>query len=67
MRLTEKKKQAAQSQMETIQDAAQGFAITISLRRSKTSVRGERDYRRTLKAIITECEQRLGPYRRARA
>jgi hypothetical protein len=65
MRITEKKK-AAQAQLETIQDPGQGFAITISLRRNKTSVRGERDYRRTLKAIITECEQRLGPYRRAR-
>ena len=67
MRITEKKKQAAQGALETIQDPGHSFAITISLRRSKTSVRGERDYRRTLKAIITECEQRLGPYRRARA
>lgn len=66
MRITEKKK-VAQGGMETIQDTGQSFIITINLRRSKTSVRGERDYRRTLKAIIGECEQRLGPYRRARA
>ena len=65
MRITEKK--AAQGTLETIQDPGQSFIITINLRRGKTSVRGERDYRRTLKAIITECEQRLGPYRRARA
>ena len=67
MRITEKKKQTAQGALETIQDPGQSFIVTINLRRSKTSVRGERDYRRTLKAIITECEQRLGPYRRARA
>jgi len=66
MRVTEKKR-AAQGALETIQDPGQSFIITISLRRRKESVRGERDYRRTLKAIITECEQRLGPYRRARA
>ena len=60
MRITEKK--AAQGTLETIQDPGQSFIITINLRRGKTSVRGERDYRRTFKAIITESAKAFKPF-----
>lgn len=65
MKLTEKKR--SQATLETIQIPGHEAQITMSLRLSKTSVRGEREYRKTLKAVIAEAEQRLGPYRRRKA
>jgi hypothetical protein len=50
--------------METIEDTDQMYTIVIRLARSKESTRGCQEYRRTLKAIIGQCESRLGNYRR---
>ena len=48
----------------TIQDPEQRYTIAIATRRNKSTVRGNMEYRRALKDIISQIESLLGPYRR---
>jgi len=52
--------------LETIADPGQMFTIIIRLPRAKTSTRGRTEHRNALKAIIAECESRLGAYQKAK-
>lgn len=61
MKVTEKK---AKQGLEVIEDQERRFTIIVDLPRHKESVRGQAEYRRILKAVIAECESRLGSYRR---
>ena len=50
----------------TIRDAEDRYTVVIALHRSKQSVRGNQEYRNTLKDIVAQLEAELGPYRRAK-
>ena len=63
MKATTRTKQATAHGLEIILDPGQSFVITIRLPRDKAAGRGQQAYRKALKGIITQCEDRLGTYR----
>jgi len=50
----------------TIRCPEDRYTVLVALQRSRQSVRGNQEYRTTLKDIIGRLEQELGPYRRKR-